>query len=495
LQFAALQAQVALGYVQYEWTGLPEFNVYTLVVGSAQEDISDLNVEIYVDPVGGDDANPGTPTSPVQTFPRALALMPAGKALRRIYLVAGTYPIPNHVLYWNQWPVNQGEPVVVIGTPVPVALTVPQSTVLSSANRNRDITAQAAHAGSLVGAAIRFTSGAANGSRFLIGADTGTVITLNNRSNANVVADDTFVVERPGSILTVNSFLVFQGGAVAFKDVKFDCTSGGIVDFTNGAVCLANENVEYDCDNGGGLGVTDNATLFPESFSNPFRSPNPFSTALRSSCGLYVHGVDPDPNGNADGIFIAREGKIGRLGTGRGGMVLDTALVITFGNASFSPGGPFISTNGYLHFENSKVDISGRPSAHGRLDGTAVQCITSSVLIAETDQGNGPVDGVILVQGSYFTGRNSNVQVPPNPGVTVAPLGPNVGYGLNVQSSSVAALNDNGGSTFLSTGTPNPLGNGDMLIGATQKAYLALPYGEVDSSGPTGNRVNLDPNI
>lgn len=92
IQFAALQLQVAAGSVQYEWSALPEFNTFSLVVGSAQTDVADVDIAIFVSP-SGLDTNPGTSGAPFLTFERALKALPsAWRKSCTIFLSAGSFP-------------------------------------------------------------------------------------------------------------------------------------------------------------------------------------------------------------------------------------------------------------------------------------------------------------------------------------------------------------------------------------------------------------------
>lgn len=75
--FALLQAQVAAGSVEYEWTGLPEFNTFTLVIGSAPVDVSDVAINLWADPATGVDGfGRGSQTAPLQTFEGMYAALP-----------------------------------------------------------------------------------------------------------------------------------------------------------------------------------------------------------------------------------------------------------------------------------------------------------------------------------------------------------------------------------------------------------------------------------
>jgi len=476
LQFAALQAQVALGQVQYEWSGLPEFNTFTLVVGSAQTDVSDLDVEIYVDPVGGNDANPGTPTSKVQTFLKAWSLMPVGRMKRRIFLVAGNYPITGLETFAVPAYLAGGEPVCVLGTPVDSGLTGLQATVLadvpsSTGGANRGITAQAAHVGNFQGAAILFTSGPVLGRRFLIAEDDGTTFTLANRVNlplnASIPPGTTFIIERPGSVLVSangNGF-AFTEGACAFKDVKFDMTEGDVVlTFPQNVAVLAMENVEMALENGGGFNVSDGASIRPASFDVPFLSPNPFSLALRQTCGVYAH---------SDGTGFGAVSRGGVWNTGG----LGCHVFLNF-DMNVIEGGLFSGGLVYAHYdmrvliEVAQAAMNGRSSAHSIIKGSLFPTspaigVTngSSLELTESDIGLSQGAGVDVSAGGQALLRNN------------LSLGACAGYGVDLHDTGLATLVQDGAgnSTCEITGSLSAVG--DVISGAAPAMTLTSSAG------------------
>jgi hypothetical protein len=475
--FALLQAQanpVGLpATVQYEWSALPEFNTFSLVVGSAQTDVSDLPIEVYVDPVGGNDNNPGTPTSKVQTFLKAWSLMAVGRSLRRIYLAAGNYPITGLETFAVPPYLAGGEPVCVLGTPVDSGLgvlTITGTVPSTTGGANRGITA-APHVGNFQGAAILFTSGPVAGRRFLIAEDDGTTFTLANRvnlpANAPIPPGNTFIIERPGSVLVSanGSGFAFTEGACAFKDVKFDMTEGGVVlTFPQNVAVLAMENVEMALENGGGFNVSDGASIRPASFDVPFLSPNPFSLALRQTCGVYAHS-------DSTGFGAVSRGGVWNTGG------LGCHVFLNF-DMNVIEGGLFSGGLVYAHYdmrvliEVAQAAMNGRGSAHSITKGSLFPTspaigVTngSSLELTESDIGLSLGAGVDVSAGGQALLRGN------------LSLGACAGFGVDLHDSGLATLVQDGAgnSSCEITGTLNAVG--DVISGIAPAMTLTSSAG------------------
>lgn len=480
--FALLQAQVAAGQVQYEWSGLPEFNTFSLVVGSAQTDVSDLPIEIYVDPVTGNDNNPGTLTSKVKTFAKAWSLMPVGRMKRRIYLVAGNYPITVYETYAVPPYLTGGEPVCVLGTPVASGLgtLVVTATVPSTSGGARRGISAAPHVGNFQGAALLFTSGASTGRRFLIAEDDGTTFTLVNRVNSPVANGDTFIIERPGSVLVSanGNGIVFAEGACAFKDVKFDMTEGGVVlTFPQNVAVLAMENVEIATENGGGFNITDGANVRPASFDVPFLAPNPFSLALRQTCGVYAHS-------DGTGASTVQRGGVWDA-SGLGGHVfVNFDMQVSYGGTFFG-GLVFAHYNVRVLLEEARAVMSGRSSAHSITKGSLFPGSPSvgvtngcSLEFTESDLGSSLGDGVnVSVGGQAFLRNNLN-------------LGACTGFGVNLYDTGLASIQSDGAgnSSCAITGTINGAGT---AIGGAAPAMTLTSAAPLFTPGMVGRRVTI----
>lgn len=77
-QYTSLQAQVTAGQVRFQWSGLPEYNTYSLVVEAPNLELSALPLSFYADGTLGDDNNPGTQALPFKTLSRLLQAVPVG---------------------------------------------------------------------------------------------------------------------------------------------------------------------------------------------------------------------------------------------------------------------------------------------------------------------------------------------------------------------------------------------------------------------------------
>ena len=547
------------GLVQYEWTALPEFNTFSLVVGSAQTDVSDLDVEIFADPgVLGDDANPGTQTQPVKTFQRAWTLGAVlGRRKRRIYLAAGTYPCTapspfQDNAFYCPAPIDEGEPLTVIGTPLDMlgVLTV------NSASPNGDqITLAGPHAGlPMVGATMFFLDGPSAGINLQIKADDLTTFALCNSTqwtNATTpLPGDTFVVQRPGSILVTDTSWGFTGVLLGLKHIKIDVVSAG-----NSFLVLNNCQLQniVNCEFASGteLAVDQNSIMCPGSLQFIYFDPPPFDYFLEAG-SVYIHDSD---------MLLAANAFFGHAIGGVSCAVFENAFLSIERNSSL------IMTEGGLALVNSNVQVGAvgngckflmegndttRCTWDGSLGGNALELFDGAdarFLFADINNATG--DAVHADGGCY---------------VGAGDLGGtgNGGYGINLQAGSLAVANNDGGgnSACTVTGTGgvvlattftadpgtagvvldvtstagfpaagfvkagiefilytslNPLqflgctrganstiasahaiassvslaSGFDVLVGAVPKAYAALPFGEVDGSGPTLNRFTI----
>jgi hypothetical protein len=205
--FALLQQQVALGYVQYEWTGLPEFQVYSLVVGSAQTDLSNLPVQLWVDAVTGDDANPGTLTAPFKSFDYAWNKLPAElKANDNRLFVKGSLDL-NQARYVVPKVAGSGTPLIVMADAVDQI--GPQIAAGASVGPDYVCTVDPLIGDdSLRGAYLRNTS---TNVRILVSTNVTvlgvcTISVIANNGVADVTPGDTFAVERAGAELRSPQF-------------------------------------------------------------------------------------------------------------------------------------------------------------------------------------------------------------------------------------------------------------------------------------------------
>ena len=466
-EYTTLQAQQAAGLVTFEWQFAPEYDTYPLFVASAQEDITSVDQEIYVDGATGNDANPGTSALPVQTWDAGFNKMQAGRKKRRIYVKAGTYnlstggqPTKDYI-----FPVPVGalgtdaEPVAVIGDNV----TVETGTIATVVSGQRIFTRNTL-AAPQVGAAITFTSGAAAGRRGLIAFDDGTTITLLDSAGAALAGGapgDAFTIERPATIFNlIDNPITFTGAPFGLKNVKFTGTvtpnlrTFRIADQAN---CQSIENVEFDTN--ALIMVVGNLSICrTASDDNGFLAPNPFSRALRRTCGMFING--------SLGGFVADRKSV--LGQGQsGGVVLQNAGLFLQSEAQFLANGPPpCGTNAIISSELGSLIVTDGPNSvrgifKGSYDGIPGGIPGCPVINVGAINATGP--GYNAARG-YIRRLTINDAV--NDGIRVSAqsdvyvdqvLGANnAGYGMKIQ---------NVGSALSQTSTPGaPLGNTNCTI-------------------------------
>lgn len=93
-QYTAIQDLVNAGSVEFEWSNLPEYSVYPLMVGSSDAEFGENDIDFWLS-TSGNDASQGTAVSvPLLTMAKAQDLKPSVwyKHLR-MNIGAGTFPI------------------------------------------------------------------------------------------------------------------------------------------------------------------------------------------------------------------------------------------------------------------------------------------------------------------------------------------------------------------------------------------------------------------
>ena len=491
-EYLALQAQQAAGLVAYEWQAFQEYNTYPLLVASAQTDIADLDLEIFADPVAGDDANPGTLALPVKTFQKAWTLGAVfGRRKRRIYLAAGTYPCVaqtpgQDILFYGADPLDEGEHLTVIGTPVDAGLGLLTATAVDIHTTQVSVAAHAPN--SMIGATLRVVNnnggGTAAGASCMVKADDGVILTLCNSIEwvafgANMAVGDQLVLERPDSILTCDTNFGFTG-AMCFKNVKADSTTGspGVMVFSEAKVVNA-LNLELVSNE---IAIINNSQFSPTAIGVIFYDPPPFSTFLESG-GVYIHDTpfviieqgarlqQSNKLSSAAYLFrdcpavVVHEDGVVSMDNG-GGALVNSAVFVEGATSIFRMSG---ATDGGTEFSRATMD--------GSLGNALTLTRGAKAEFFAADISNATGDA-IKADGGCF--------------VSAGDLGGagNGGYGLNLQASSLAVADNAGGGVSACTVTGT---SGDVRVGASTKAYGALPFGEVDGSGPTGNRFSIRP--
>ena len=465
------------GLVQYEWTDLPEYNTFTLVAGSAQEDIVHIDQEIYVDGATGNDANPGTSALPVQTFDAGFNKMQAGRKKRRIYVKAGTYTLDTAGQLTKEYffpaPVGtvglDAEPVVIIGDNVTVETGLIGAIVSGSRIFTRNTPAAPQ-----VGGALLITNGAAAGRRLLIAFDDGTTITLLDQVGAGLVAGTTtFTIERPATIFNLTDGLIsFTGAPFALKNLKFTGTftaNGRTFRIGDQGNCRAVENVDFDTDK---LNVVaaNQSILRTASDDNGFLSPNPFSRALRRTCGLYAHGV-------AFALTAASKSIIGQAVSG--GIVLnDSGIVLDNDSLLLANGPPPSGTKAaFLVDQGSFIFFDGQNAVRGIFeDSTAVGFAV--VIIGTPSTGSGSAGGRGQIRRiTINNSRGDGIKINQQSVCTIDQVNGanNAGYGVNVGGmSSALSMTTTPGAALGNTNCTVTGNNGVVLSSALTLALTAV---------------------
>ncbi len=208
--------EVSFGFV--DATGSTVWRTLAATPYSGESDII-----VYGDPVGGNDANPGTQALPIKTEARALVLAcgpGTHKKKCRIYWAAGTVTTPTGTLF-PPCPVgNLAEPLTHIGTFADSGLGTRTSTAVSTL---------AGAAGVLVtdntlvialdayqGYRLRVTSGPATGLYGNVMTNsTGGAFTVQVATMAGLVAGNTFVIERFATTFAYGGDTLFLQGPTA----------------------------------------------------------------------------------------------------------------------------------------------------------------------------------------------------------------------------------------------------------------------------------------
>lgn len=490
--FALLQAQVAAGQVQYEWTGLPEFNTYTLVVGSAQADVDDVDVMIYVDPVSGNDSNPGTASLPVLTLNRALELKPIfWKRRCRINLVAGNYPFlatGSLTVGPNFFNINGAvgpfaTPLAILGTAIDAAAPGGKPLTALVADVTSTSTSYVADISALVGTnpapnALRgaFVRNTTTGARAMVTGNSvaGALLTCTLNLPLTVAAGNGFAIERPGSIIQLpaaNGATMQGPGFVGFSNVKFtDLGAPPAPPFVTLISFVQNASaVMVGCEadmgvSGRAIVLNDKGQLSSGAFASPWAfegAGNPFP-ASASAAGLYAHST----------AFLSGFVNVNNFSNLSGNMLWDG--VATFvQNGGEAVIGDFQGNGSVLAGVNSPLlqVATGKMVGGGFPYGAPVIGIQSFLRLGGTATAGGTPSATPLDVGGSAPGT-PGVQLSQTVCQTLRLTGAaNASYGIQVTRSSNVIRH----ALTTITGAL-----GDVQIGAVVRAYAQLPFSETE---------------
>jgi len=466
-EYTALQAQQDAGLVAFEWQAFEEYPTYPLLVASAQTDVYGLPFQIYVNATTGNDNNPGTATSPMQTLEAAWKKLPAilTGTDNRVFLSADNFDISAGLRFPSVG--HGGTGLVVIGTPIDQI--GPRVAALASTDTAYVCTVDPVIAdGSLEGAFLRNTS---TGDRITVTGNTTVlgVCTINVlKPGIFVTSGDTFVVERPGSSIRPPQFGVVaiteDGG---FRDVKIVAQAeagfglplllfGGFMFF---------EAVEIDGGTSGRGVIAPHNSRLVYGLSGPWSADtNPPFSNQRYLANFYLHSAGPF------GMYFISDDQTS----------LEIAPVL---NNVFVG----VSNNSNAYIESIHATLMTMKAEY-----QSAITIRQGNVLSDLGFAAGTINAERQSQLTLgWFGQSLDISNSIGHGAagdtmsnvdTVELTGTgNAGHGLAAANASLIR-------TFLG-GTLITGAGGDVLVGAVTKAYGALPFSEVDGSGPTGNRA------
>jgi hypothetical protein len=465
IQFGALQLQVDAGSVEYHWTGTEEYPTPGLTVISSQTSESNI---IHAAP-GGNDTNTGTVASPLLTVKAVWDKMIATPWTKQSkgYFLPGTYILRGSDAVGAY--VNSEQNRAVTGTP-PALIGGFTNELGDKATTSADPTRKlvidsglAMGVDDYIGATIFWLPGSANaGTRNQVRSNTATTLVLAGRASVPILMGDGFRVERPNVTFAIpaGEAAVFGYGNenLALVGIKFDLGAGSQLLFVDGVhpVCAGVEfalNFESALLNSG--------AILQDGNSGPWSADGADNPFVAEGGGCFIH----------DGFFGYGNGTLFK-----GQHVLRNIFCVNF----FSTGGtfdlyPVLKDTSLLIQTGSYANLTGPPSNPGSVDGTDPFSISTSPIVVDDSRGDiGPLV-ITNAAGPCVLATNRS---PVSCNLISGSTG-NLDVGIQADGMSQVAAN---GCTV--TGAA-----GNTRVGVVVKAYGALPFSEVDGSGPTLNRI------
>lgn len=187
---------------------------------AVQQELGLIDVEIYVNSSTGNDNNPGTSSSPLQTFTKALSLIPSGpRGKCRIYLQgAGPYTLPSF-MYGTQPETATGQPLMICGDTMTQVLT---GTVQSVSGATLTPTVGGMTVDAYKGMIYHGLTGTSAGKFYQIATNSATQLTSIG-GTFSAATNDTFEILTPQTVLTGSTFQITGPGQVGFWRCKFTC--------------------------------------------------------------------------------------------------------------------------------------------------------------------------------------------------------------------------------------------------------------------------------
>jgi hypothetical protein len=466
LQFAALQAQVDLGLVQYNWTGAEEYPTPGLTVISSQTSESNI---IHA-ATTGNDTNEGTPASPLLTVKAVWDKMIATPWTKQSkgYFLPGTYTLRGSDAVGAY--VNSEQNRAITGTP-PALIGGFTNELGDKATTSADPTRKlvidtglAMVVDEYIGATILWLPGSANaGTRNQVRSNTATTLVLAGRAGNPILANDPFRVERPSVTFAIpaGEAVVFGYGNqyLALAGIKFSLGVGSALLFVDDVhpVCMG---VEFDL--GFEAAIFNSGAILQDANDGPWSTDgvdNPF--IVPSGGGCFFH----------DGFLGYGNGTLFK-----GAHVFRNIFCVNF----FNTGGnfdlyPVLKDTSLLVQTDSFLNITGPGSNPGSVDGTDPFSISTSPIVVDDSRADvGPLV-ITNAAGPCVLATNRS------PVACNGLSGSTGNLDVGIQADGMSQVSANGCTV---TGVA-----GDTRVGVVPKAYGALPFSEVDGSGPTLNRI------
>ena len=241
--YAAAQTQVDAGQIEYEWTTLPEYNTFTLQVGSAAADIALQPLTLYIDPTGSDSNNGLDPSTPLATPGAAWLLLTSSTRFNYgfIQCAPGTYSFDAATggvyvngsngkaqatppLFIGAFSNEVGTRTTTAADPNGVVLT--DSSLTMTPNQYKGLWVVCTSAANAVNV----------GARMQIAANDATSVTMSLPLPAPVSIGDQFEIQQPTVIFQLNRSCLFGYATnfVGFLGIKFDLQGHRLI-FIDGA--------------------------------------------------------------------------------------------------------------------------------------------------------------------------------------------------------------------------------------------------------------------
>jgi hypothetical protein len=445
------------------------------------------NVYIYADAVNGSDTNPGTQAAPLKTFPAAIAKIPSmwtGQC--RVILAAGAYTASDPTMIRGGYPIGPlAAPLVIQGTMIDSGLgtrTISGVTTSGSTVIKIQDNTIVATLNQYDGYFLRMTSGPAIGMRRMVRANTtdGNFELQSGDNGTHPAAGNTFVIEKPGSIVTFGMELSLDAAAtvggvgMVLSQINFtSSTFGGQLfmstptywysstfTFSNYVTAFVNHNGVF----GAGRSLTSVANVDDVTAGIAAQS------GIEITSDYLAISTSVQGGGYLDGLFSLRGG----------GMYVGYGATATLRNFDCDEQGHHYHC---LAIEGATVWHSGQNGQRGTIRGvtySTLDCVKANAgtlpIFEAIDISNCADAGIGLYYGSraYLHGNLTGTG--------------NATYGVVLEHGSVAGVSNGGGANSI-TGASGDihLAGATDVIGVWANVYTGTAYTSSDAGIVTKN--------